>query len=383
MTDLDRLSGPDNRLGLGWIPLAAGLVLAISLFATWPGDLDLSVNPAGLGLANEIHRAEVTDVVDGPCSYADDQQCRTVVFQLNEGPRAGGNFVQEFSQSPSTPALEPGHRVVLARIEGAEDPAFEYQYSDRDRKGVLIGVAIVFAAAVTALGRGRGLAALGGLGLSVVIVVAYIVPAIASGANAVPISLIGSGSVALVALYLAHGFRPLTHVAFAGTIAALGATFGLAWVVLELAEFSGFASEESLFLAAAGNVDIRGLLLAGVVLGALGALDDVTVTQASAVWELRAAQPSMGVRALTQAGLRIGRDHIASTVNTLLLAYAGAAMPLLLLFSLSGLSLADVANSEVVAVEIVRTLVGSIGLVLAVPLTTYLAAAMATRTDSR
>ncbi|MFP5332108.1 MAG: YibE/F family protein [Acidimicrobiia bacterium] len=380
MTDLDRLSGPDSRVGLGWIPIVAAAVLMVALVLTWP-DLELGVDTGGLGLANELHRAEVTEVVDGPCSFAETQQCRTVVFQLAEGSRAGGDFVQEFTSTASTPRLEPGDRVVLARIDST-DPAYEYQYADRDRKGVLIGVAVAFAAAVTALGRGRGLAALAGLTLSVVIVVGYIVPAIAGGASAVLVSLIGSCSVALVALYLAHGIRPLTHVAFAGTIAALGATFGLAWIVLEAAQFSGFASEESLYLAVAGNVDIRGLLLAGVVLGALGALDDVTVTQASAVWELHAAQPSMGVAALAAAGLRIGRDHIASTVNTLLLAYAGASMPLLLLFSLSGLDLADVANSEVVAVEIVRTLVGSIGLVLAVPVTTYLAAAIATRSET-
>lgn len=381
MSDLDRLLGPDRRLGLGWIPVVAAVVLGIALVVTWPrtvidADTDL------LGLANELHQATVRSVVDGPCSFSGTERCRTVVFSLEEGPRAGTDFTQEFTATVSTPDLEPGTAVVLAAIEGGE-PGFDYQYSDRERRGILIGVFLVFAAAVGMLGRGRGLAALGGLVLSVVVVVAYIVPAIAGGAPAVVIAVIGSGTVALVALYLAHGFRPLTHVAFAGTAVSLMVTFGLATGVLALAGFSGFSSEESLYLAVAGDVDIRGLLLAGIVLGALGALDDVTVTQASAVWELRRAQPTMPVTELAQAGLRIGRDHIASTVNTLLLAYAGASMPLLLLFSLSGLRLSDVANSEVVAVEIVRTLVGSIGLVLAVPVTTYLAAVIATRAEAR
>lgn len=380
MSDLERLTGPDSRIGLGWVPILSGLVLAVALVLTWPS-AELEQDTAGLGLADELHRAEVTRVVDGPCSFNETDQCRTVVFLLEEGPRTGRDFVQEFTATASTPELEVGDVVVLAYIEGAES-GFEYQYSDRERRGVLIGVFLVFALAVGALGRLRGLAALAGLVLSVVVVIGYIVPAIASGSSAVLISIVGSGTVALLALYLAHGFRPLTHVAFAGTGLALVATFGLASVVMSLAEFSGFSSEESLYLAVAGNVDIRGLLLAGVVLGALGALDDVTVTQASAVWELRRAQPNMGVTELVQAGLRIGRDHIASTVNTLLLAYAGASMPLLLLFSLSGLRLADVANSEVVAVEIIRTLVGSIGLVLAVPLTTYLAALIATRSEA-
>ena len=380
MSDLERLAGPDSRIGLGWIPIVAAAILAIALALTWP-DGDLRGDTDALGLADELHRAQVTRVVDGPCSFNNTDNCRTVAFALQEGPREGRDFVQEFTLTASTPDLAPGDAVFLAWIEEAEAD-FEYQYSDRDRRGVLIGVFVLFAVAVGALGRLRGLAALAGLILSVVVVVGYIVPAIAAGSSAVLISIVGSGTVALLALYLAHGFRPLTHVAFVGTAMALLVTFGLAAVVLELAQFSGFSSEESLYLAIAGNVDIRGLLLAGVVLGALGALDDVTVTQASAVWELRAAQPTMGSRELAQAGLRIGRDHIASTVNTLLLAYAGASMPLLLLFSLSGLRLADIANSEVVAVEIVRTLVGSIGLVLAVPLTTYLAAAIATRTET-
>lgn len=380
MTDLERLAGPDRRLGLGWIPIVSAVVLAIALFATWPTE-PVIPDVQGLGLASELHRAEVTRVADGACSFAPDIECRLVVFELREGPRTGRDFVQEFSASPSTPELLPGDQVVLAYIPEAES-GFDYQFADRERRGMLIGVFLAFAVAVAALGRLRGLAALAGLVLSVVVVIGYIVPAIAAGSSAVLISIVGSGAVALLALYLAHGFRDLTHVAFAATSLALLATFGLATAVLELANFSGFASEESLYLAIAGNVDISGLLLAGIVLGALGALDDVTVTQASAVWELRRAQPQMSVKDLTQAGLRIGRDHIASTVNTLLLAYAGAAMPLLLLFSLSGLRLSDVANSEVVAVEIVRTLVGSIGLVLAVPLTTYLAAVIATRSES-
>jgi uncharacterized membrane protein len=140
------------------------------------------------------------------------------------------------------------------------------------------------------------------------------------------------------------------------------------------AAFSGFATDESLFLSFLEGVDVQGLLLAGAVLGAIGALDDVTVTQVSTVFELKRANPNLGASDLFQGGLRVGRDHIASTINTLLLAYAGAAMPLLLLLTLSNLNLSLAANSEVVAIEIVRTVVGSIGLVAAVPITTFLAA---------
>ena len=145
----------------------------------------------------------------------------------------------------------------------------------------------------------------------------------------------------------------------------------------DVANFTGLVTEESSLLTLFEGIDVRGLLLAGIVLGSAGAIDDVTVTQASAVWELRAANPSLGSGELFRRGLRVGRDHIASTVNTLLLAYAGASLPLLVLFVLSAQSLGTVANSEVVAVEIARTLVGSIGLVAAVPFTTWMAAHIA------
>jgi uncharacterized membrane protein len=149
----------------------------------------------------------------------------------------------------------------------------------------------------------------------------------------------------------------------------------LASVFVEAAQISGLASEEATIVSiGAAQIDLAGLILGGVVIGALGAIDDMTVTQASAVWELRAASPEMSRGDLVRSGLRIGRDHVAATVNTLFLAYAGASMPLLILFILSRQSLTTVANGEVVATEIIRTLVGSVGLVASVPITTWLAA---------
>ncbi len=227
---------------------------------------------------------------------------------------------------------------------------------------------------VVALGRLRGLFALAGLGASVVVLLVFVLPSILDGRNPVLVAVFGAAVIAYLALYLAHGFTRMTTVALLGTIAALTLTAILSWVVVSLAEFTGLATEESTLLTLFDGIDVRGLILAGIVLGAAGAIDDVTVTQASAVWELKAANPSLGITELVRSGLRIGRDHIASTVNTLLLAYAGAALPLLVLFVLSTQSLGTVANSEVVAVEIIRTLVGSVGLVAAVPLTTWLAA---------
>jgi uncharacterized membrane protein len=158
-----------------------------------------------------------------------------------------------------------------------------------------------------------------------------------------------------------------------GTFSALGITLGLSWVVSAVAGFSGLASEDAVFVSFVEGLDVSGLILAGAVLGAIGALDDITVTQSSTVLELQRMGEETTSPELFRAGLRVGRDHIGATINTLLLAYAGASIPLLLLYSLSRLRLDLVANSEVVAVEIVRTLVGSIGLVAAVPITTWLA----------
>jgi uncharacterized membrane protein len=233
---------------------------------------------------------------------------------------------------------------------------------------------VLFAAVVVWLGRWRGTAALGGLIASIAILLLFILPAILDGRSPVLVAVVGSAAIAFVALYLAHGFNRMTTVALIGTVATLLLIALLSALVVAVSHFTGLVSEESSLLTFFPNVDVGGLLLAGIVLGAAGAIDDVTVTQASAVWELRAVNPALEVRDLFSRGLRIGRDHIASMVNTLLLAYAGASLPLVVLFVLSQQSLGTVANSEVVAIEIVRTLVGSIGLVAAVPLTTWLAA---------
>jgi uncharacterized membrane protein len=240
---------------------------------------------------------------------------------------------------------------------------------------VLFWLALLFAIAVVLLGRLRGLAALVGLAGTLVLLLLFVLPAIIEGQSPTLVAATGASAIAFLALYLAHGFRPMTTVALLGTIASLLLTVLLASVFVHLASFSGFASEEAFIVnIGAAQIDLAGLILGGVIIGALGAIDDMTVTQASAVSELRTANPEMGKRELTRAGMRIGRDHVASTVNTLFLAYAGASLPLLLLFILTEKPLTDVANSEIVATEIVRTLVGSIGLVASVPITTWLAA---------
>jgi uncharacterized membrane protein len=208
----------------------------------------------------------------------------------------------------------------------------------------------------------------------------FIFPALLDGAPPVGVALTGATVIAFGTLYLAHGVSDRTTVALLGTMASLALTAVLAVGFAGAAELTGLASEESLtLLTFAPDLDFRGLLLAAVIIGALGVLDDVTITQVSAVGELQRTDPAPSRRQLYGAGIRIGRDHIASTVNTLVLAYAAAALPLLLIYTQSGLGFGQVLTSETVAVEIVQTLVGSIGLVASVPLTTALACWVVTR----
>ena len=339
---------------------------------------DVHAHAAATGIQSERYKATVTEATRELCSYATSDNPRTclrVIVTLKQGPGKGATI--DLSESgeiaaddPFAPKLKPGDHVIVG-YEPANDVYF---YADRDRRGTLLVLSALFAAGVIALGRWRGVSALIALGASVAVLLQFIVPAVLDGRSPLLVAIVGSAAVAFIALYLSIGFNTMTTVALLGTLAALALTAVLGSGFFAAARFTGAVSDEASYLRIVTDVvDVRGLLLGGVVIGALGALDDMTVTQASAVWELRRASPALTRHELYTSALRIGRDHVGSTVNTLLLAYAGASLPLMLLFVLSNQSLGTVANSEIVAIEIVRTLVGSIGLVAAVPATTWLA----------
>ncbi|MGW7437286.1 YibE/F family protein [Streptomyces sp. NPDC054849] len=300
-------------------------------------------------------------------------ECKKATVEVGTGPDKGRTFV-EIVQPGAPRQLEDGQGVVVAY---APDAPRDLQYSviDVNRKFPMAVLAAIFAIAVVLVGRMRGLFALIALVVSFGVLTLFILPAILQGSNPLVVAVVGASAIMLIGLYMCHGLTARTSVAVLGTLVSLLLIGLLGSVFIDWAFLSGNTDDNTgLIHGLYPDIDMSGLLLAGVIIGSLGVLDDVTVTQTSAVWELHQADSSMGSRALYRAAIRIGRDHIASVVNTLVLAYAGAALPLLLLFSIANSSMGAVANSELVAVEIVRTLVGSIGLVASVPVTTALAA---------
>jgi uncharacterized membrane protein len=352
----------------------------VGLVLLWPSD-DVGRSSA-LGPPAELHDGKVTarqvrSCLGGPSEGP--ARCASITVQLSEGPERGQLVEVETGEGAGAPTVSKGDAVVLGR---SEDPTgvVTYYFADFQRRAPLLLLALVFAVVVVLLGRLRGVAALVALAVSLLVIVRFVLPAILQGGNPLAVAIVGSAVIMFLALYLTHGVNAQTTTAVLGTLVSLAVTGVLASVFVAASQFTGLASEEAGFLqSAAGQVNLRGLLLGGIVIGSLGVLDDVTVTQASAVWQLHRANPAMGARGLYRAGLHIGRDHIASTVNTLVLAYAGASLPLLLLFTLAGQPVGQVVTGEVVAGEVVRTLVGSIGLVASVPITTGLAAAVVVR----
>jgi len=368
------------------IEIVVGVIAVATLaglVALWPpGDL---VSDAGaIGLDSDRFSAKVTSVTEGLCSYSSPdrpQSCRAVSFTPSAGPDEGRTIeLGEFNLlDPFVPDVSLGDDIVV----GYEESTDTYFYADLERRPALRWLVVLFVVGVIVLGRIRGVFALGALAASLAILLVFYVPAVVAGTDPTLAAMVGAATIGFVALYATHGFGRMTTVAVGGVFIALACTVGLAVLFFDLAAFSGGATEEAAYLPlVAESLNVRGLLLGGVVIGALGALDDVVITQAATVWELRHVDRTLPTRAVVASAMRVGRNHIGSIVNTLLLAYAGAATPLLVLFVLSEQSLGTIANSEIVAIEIVRTLVGSLGLLVAVPATTWLAAWVTDTTDT-
>jgi uncharacterized membrane protein len=362
---------------LAFVALAATTIAGI--VATWPQHRQIASFRQP-----KTFDAEVVALRAVRCQAPKADRCSRVTVQLREGPDRGRRAVFRFGDAGGTTSIGLGDRVLVYRNPAPAGAHVErYQFADFQRHRPLLWLAVAFAFVVVAAGRFRGVRALVGLTLSVATVVFYVVPAIAGGENPVAVAAFGGLGVMLLTIPLVHGGGAKSLAACLGTAAALVLTLSLADVFTRLAHLSGLTSEEAVYLQATSHVSVRGLLLAGMVIGALGVLGDTTVTQASTVMALRRANPGLGFADLVRHATSVGRDHIAATVNTLVLAYTGAALPILIVFSVGGTSFGDAVNSDTVAEALVATFVGSIGLIAAVPATTALAALLALRLPER
>jgi uncharacterized membrane protein len=360
------------------VVLAVATAVAVGLL--WPtGESDAKLAPA---LSQRTELAQVVAVDDVECSGPGLQNCRRVRVALKSGPDEGRSFDLAEGGGPAPLPLSAGDRLRVARNEQPEGaPRVQpYAIADFDRRAPMLWLLVAFVVIVAVLGRRRGVMALLGLGVSLAVVILFVVPAILDGRSPVLVAIVGAAAIMLTVLYLTHGFSLTTTIAVAGTLASLTVTAALSAIATALTHLSGVADETSSYLnITQSDVNMHGLLLAGIVIGSLGVLDDVTVTQSATVSELARANPAAGFRELYTAATRVGRAHIASVINTLVLAYAGTSLPLMLLFAVGNTPIGELLTGQLIAQELVRTAVGTIGLITAVPITTALAALLAAR----
>lgn len=370
------------RPRLAWSLTAVVLLVAIvalaAVAALWPDrdEVPQGADPYG---AVEILDATVTKVTPFDCGSTGtgpdnipmvEGSCARVSAETEAGASA------EFTLDPTRyvgDGMEVGAQIRLSAFT-PEGQATSYEFYDYQRGPQLGILALVFAVLVTLVGRWRGLFALIGIGVTLLVLLKFVMPALLADQPPIAVAVAGSTVIMLAVLYLAHGVSIRTTSALFGTLFGIAFTALVGAAATDWAHLTGVGSEDDhLLLATAPEISLAGVVAASMVIAGLGVLNDVTVTQASAVWEMRALLPSADRRRLFVSAMRIGRDHIASSVYTLVFAYAGTAMTTLLLISAYQRSLLDVAVTEQIAPEIVRTLVGAIGLVLAVPITTGIA----------
>jgi len=332
---------------------------------------------------SETVRAKVVDIIeDGEIELGDIKQRYQIArVEISEGEYQGILMEIDYGKRQVLSGrvyMQAGDEILVTMGKRADGVITAY-FVDFIRAKALLWLLAAFVVAIFLISRWKGMRALLSMAFSLYIIIGYIIPHILIGEDPVRVSIIGSAILLGVSLYLTYGWTLKTHSAVLAMIIVLLITGALAWLFVAFAHLTGTGDENALFLMQMLDtpIDLRGLLLGAMIIGALGVLDDLVTTQASATFELHLANPRMGFRALFDTAMRIGQDHVAATVNTLVLAYAGASLPMLLLFSLGRGDYNYLVNISFVAEEIVRTLVGSLGLIAAVPLTTVISAGFA------
>ncbi len=374
---------------------AIGVIVVIAMIWLWPSrqhvDIPLPMQNGGGGaVQTEAGTVAMQDM--GPCgspsngrAFPDTPQppptnaytCQRSLVSIESGPNNGSRTLLEIAPGPGQPDLHAGDHIRLVRQDDPSGTTI-YSFDDYSRGMPLLLITLVFVVVIVAVARWRGLRAVLGLVFAFGVLVVFLLPALLDGKPALPVALVSGALILYAVLYLAHGVNLRTSSALLGTLSAMVLAAVLSWGALEVTNLTGLSEEQNTNVATyIQHVSITGLLLAGFIIGSLGVLNDVTITQASAAFELAALDEEATRREVFAAAMRVGRDHIASTVYTLVLAYAGGALPLLLMFSVAGRSISDVLTGDAVAIEITRSAVGGICLALSVPLTTAIAVMLA------
>lgn len=387
--------GTRSRLALILVLTLAGALTLFGLVRYWPdaektADAVTATEFAAPGVTFPL--ATVTDVLPvcpqtvggqepapevGEPDTGGATACGRITVRLDEvsGDSGAASLSVEVPPAVTESGLSNGDRVQLMRVPAQEGVPEAYSFLQIQRGTPLAVLAILFVVVVAIVARVRGLLALVGLAFGGFILIAFMLPALLEGRSGLLVASVGSSAIMFVVLYLAHGLSIRTSTALAGTLFGVAITAVLGIAGVGVARLSGVANDESATLASfVQHMSPRELLTAAIIVAGLGVLNDVTITQSSAVWELRGAAPHLGRLALFRSGMRIGRDHIASTIYTIVFAYAGAALPVLMLLFLYERPVLELLQTESLAEEIVRTLASAVGLVLAVPATTAIAA---------
>jgi len=381
-TPLKRFHHTKNHLLWGTVVILAMIVFTSVLFTPAAlAEMDEETQP---DVATETLEGRVVRVLseDQITVGGQKQPIQRVLVEITKASQKGRVVEVEYGDMIVTAEslrVRVGDRVLIESIHGPEGERFFI--SDFIRLPTLLALTLVFVLTTIIVGRQVGLRSLISMGFSVLIIALFILPRISQGQNPVLICILGSLLLIGPSLYVIYGWNWKTPSALLGLTASLMVTSLLAALFVYWGRLTGFSSEDAAFLALSpqSRIDLRGLALGGIIIGTLGVLDDVTVGQASATFELKRANPALSWQRLFQHWMVIGRDHIASMVNTLMMAYFGAALPLFLVMMSYSASLAQMLNREFLAEEIIRTLVGSLGLILAVPITSLIASVMAQR----
>ena len=364
-------AGP-RRVLLALLGLVAVLTIA-GLVTLWPesGALDEAGSRADFaGPGVTFPRADVESL-----------ESREMVVTVVEGEDSGDRLTVEVPPQVAESGLRAGDTVLMRRVPGGGDVPTSYSWFGTERTDALLWLVIAFAVVVLLVAWHRGLFAMVGLAISAGLILAFLLPGLLTGGPALMLGLVCSSAILYVVLYTTHGFSVRTSAALAGTLVGVAITALLGVLSVRATRLSGVSEGGGLLQSYGTDLDFQGLLTCAVMIAGLGVLNDVTITQTSAVWELRAASPWMPRRLLLSSGMRIGRDHIASTIYTIAFAYTGTALTLLLVLRLYELPFLELLSTEEITTEVVRTLVTSIGLVLAVPVTTAIAVVLAGRGD--